>query len=230
MMAAVSNGGDQPCSPDDGAIGTVFDICNAGRALRHHVIRSTLERGCDMQQIAALALLLLASPLLASDLDLDQLCLDCHRPAQTRGEVPLIEGQERDYLRNQLKRFRDRHRDGFPMAGLAAGLDDAAVDELTDALAKRSWRAAEGETGEGSIERGAKRAAHLACTSCHGEDYQGAGDIPRLAGQQPGYLARQIAAFAELERHHPPTGIGARMYVIEGSDAVDIAAFLAAKR
>lgn len=183
-----------------------------------------------MRQLTVLALLLISSPLLASDLDLDQLCLDCHHPAQRRGEVPLIEGQERDYLRHQLQRFRDRHRDGFPMAGLAAGMDDEALDELSDALAKRSWRATEAGAEEGSIERGAERAEHLACASCHGENYQGAGDIPRLAGQQPGYLARQIAAFAELERHHPPTGIGARMYVIEDSDAADIAAFLAAIR
>lgn len=183
-----------------------------------------------MRMLAGLFFLVVCKPLLASELDLDQLCLDCHRPAQTRGEVPLIEGQERDYLRNQLKRFRDRHRDGFPMTGLAAGLDDAAVDELTDALAKRRWRAADADVGEGSVERGAERAAHLACASCHGDDYRGAGDIPRLAGQQPGYVARQIAAFAELERHHPPTGIGARMYVIEGEDAADIAAFLGAMR
>lgn len=183
-----------------------------------------------MRLTAALTVLFIASPLLASDLDVGQLCLDCHQPAQTRGEVPLIEGQERDYLRNQLTRFRDRHRDGFPMAGLAAGLDDAAVDALTATLAGRSWRPAEGWLGDGSIERGAERAGHLACASCHGEDYLGAGDIPRLAGQQPGYLARQISAFAELERHHPPTGIGARMYVIDAGDASDIAAFLAAKR
>jgi cytochrome c553 len=162
----------------------------------------------------------------AAGFDVETLCLDCHRPAQTRGEVPLIEGQERDYLRNQLGRFRDRHRDGFPMTGLAAGLDDPTLDLLAAGLSSRPWRRAEGEPPAEVAERGRVRAEHFACVSCHGETYAGAGDIPRLAGQQPGYLARQIRAFAEGERHHPPSGIGARMYVLSETDAADIAAFL----
>ncbi len=177
-----------------------------------------------------LACLLLFSVLplraVASGPDVERLCLDCHRPDQTRGEVPLIEGQERDYLRNQLTRFRDRHRDGFPMTGVAAGLDDAALVLLAGSLAARPWQPARPASVVGSAERGAERAERLACVECHGERYAGAGDIPRLAGQQPGYLARQIRAFAAEERHHPPSGIGARMYVLEGGDADDIAAFL----
>lgn len=183
-----------------------------------------------MRLLAAFLLYLPLGQLLAAGFDVDTLCLDCHQPAQTRGEVPLIEGQEQDYLRHQLRRFRDRHRDGFPMSGVAAGLDDASLESLSAALAARPWRDAETGTSEGSIERGGERVAQLACTSCHGEAFLGAGDIPRLAGQQPGYLARQIEAFAQLERHHPPSGIGARMVVLEGSDAIDIAAYLASRR
>lgn len=176
----------------------------------------------------ACLLLFSLAPILAaaSGPDLESLCLDCHRPDQTRGEVPLIEGQERDYLRNQLARFRDRHRDGFPMTGVAAGLDDAALALLAGTLSARPWQPARPASVEGSTERGRERTQRLACAECHGEAYLGIGDIPRLAGQQPGYLARQIRAFATEQRHHPPSGIGARMYVLEDGDADDIAAFL----
>jgi cytochrome c553 len=35
---------------------------------------------------------------------------------------------------------------------------------------------------------------------CHGEKAGGNGPIPRLAGQHPAYLARQLEAFASRER------------------------------
>jgi cytochrome c553 len=39
---------------------------------------------------------------------------------------------------------------------------------------------------------GEKVAAEGACTTCHGADYKGAGDVPRLAGQHSVYLIRQL--------------------------------------
>jgi cytochrome c553 len=39
-----------------------------------------------------------------------------------------------------------------------------------------------------------------ACTACHGEQAQGAGAIPRLAGQHRSYLERQLDAFLSNAR------------------------------
>ena len=158
--------------------------------------------------------------------DLERQCLDCHRPGQVRGEIPMIEGQQPGYLRHQLQRFRDRHRLSFPMSALAAGFDEAAIGALVAELSKRKWPVDQVPVAADAVERGRRRAAELACESCHGEDFMGAGDVPRTAGQQPGYLARQIAAFGVGHRWHPPTGTGARMHVLEASEARDIAAYL----
>jgi len=38
------------------------------------------------------------------------------------------------------------------------------------------------------------------CMSCHGEQAEGSGPIPRLAGQHQAYLARQLEAFASMAR------------------------------
>jgi cytochrome c553 len=160
------------------------------------------------------------------EMDLQSACLDCHQPGQSAGEVPLIAGQQRDYLRNQLSRFRDRHRDGFPMTGLAAGFDDAALDELADALAADPWQSANARVDDDAVVAGQRRADALACSSCHGDGFLGTGDIPRVAGQQPGYLARQLRAFGEGRRYHPPTGAGGRMYALTSDDASALAAYL----
>ena len=173
-----------------------------------------------------LVLLLAGSGVFAEPIDIDAACLDCHRPGQARGEVPVIEGQQRDYLRNQLTRFRERHRDSFPMSALSAGLDAATVERLAAELAARPWQSPRVAVAAEHVARGAGRTQDLACAECHGERFLGAGDIPRLAGQQPGYLGRQLQGFGEGDRFHPPTGIGTRMYALEPDDARNIAAFL----
>jgi cytochrome c553 len=155
--------------------------------------------------------------------DVQAACLDCHRPEQR--EVPLVEGQHRDYLHNQLSRFRDRHRDVPPMVGIAAQLDDARIDALADTLSRRAWQPAPAPTSADAVQRGRARVVELACTSCHGEEFLGSGDIPRLAGQKPGYLRRQLEAFGE-HRYHPPTGVGSRIHALERQEAADIAEFL----
>lgn len=153
-------------------------------------------------------------------------CLDCHSPGQVRGEVPMIDGQHAGYLRHQLQRFRDRHRQAFPMSALSAGMNEAGIDALVADLSKRPWPVDQVPVAKEAVARGRRRAAQLSCDSCHGKDFEGGGDVPRIAGQQPGYLARQIAAFGVGHRWHPPTGSGAPMHVVEPAEARDIAAYL----
>lgn len=162
----------------------------------------------------------------AAELDLDRLCLDCHRPKQSRGEVPMIEGQQRDYLRHQLQRFRDRHRDSFPMTGLTAGLDEKMIESAAEGLSRRSWGVLPLVVSPDAVKRGRGRATARDCAACHGDQFLGTGDIPRLAGQHLGYLARQIEAFGRGERYHPPTGTGAPMRTIGIDEATDLAAYL----
>ena len=54
-----------------------------------------------------------------------------------------------------------------------------------------------------TIALGAASAKELSCANCHSEDYRGGKDIPRLAGQVPNYLERQIAEFKRGVRTHP---------------------------
>lgn len=177
-------------------------------------------------RLVFLLLACVAADARGAGLDLETVCLDCHRVEQPRGEVPVIEGQQRNYLVHQLERFRDRHREGFPMSGLASGLDDVAIEARASELSARRWRSAKVDVDSDAVERGAARAASLDCAGCHGERFLGAGDVPRIAGQQPGYLARQIRSFGKGHRYHPPTGVGTRMYVLSAQEAEDIAAFL----
>lgn len=176
----------------------------------------------------------------------DQACLDCHREAASRGAIPIIEGQHYEYLLAQLQRFAEHHREGFPMNALAAGLDTARAEALATALANRDWPAPSDSVGADTAQQEHEGAASpepspprefeggqlaaLDCAACHGPSYLGGGVIPRLAGQREDYLQRQIEGFGHAQRHHPPVAGGARMYMIDATEAAALARALSSLR
>jgi cytochrome c553 len=158
-------------------------------------------------------------------------CLACHRPGNPAEAVPLIAGQNEGYLRNQLRAFRERHRDGFPMPAFTVDLDDMAVIAYAERLSAMPWEpAAAPVASELALAAGAEAVDRHDCASCHGPAFLGAGEIPRLAGQNRAYLARQLRDFARAGRHHPPVGTGARMYHLDAAEVGAIATWLAALR
>ncbi|QZH74281.1 MAG: c-type cytochrome [Erythrobacter sp.] len=59
-------------------------------------------------------------------------------------------------------------------------------------------------TGEIIALGGGDAGARGACATCHGLQGEGDGNlVPRLAGLDPGYFARQMEYFAEGQRRHP---------------------------
>ena len=58
--------------------------------------------------------------------------------------------------------------------------------------------------GKNIFNNGLPEAGILPCTSCHGEAAQGKDAIPRLAGQHPEYLVKQLAAFKSMQRGNNP--------------------------
>lgn len=66
----------------------------------------------------------------------------------------------------------------------------------------------------------------VACTVCHGEGLKGLGNVPRLAGVHPIYLARQLYHFREGSRKGPDAPLMARPVArLTAQDIVDLAAY-----
>jgi cytochrome c553 len=84
----------------------------------------------------------------------------------------------------------------------------------------------------GSIAKGKQLAETgggrtLACAACHGPDLKGAGDVPRLGGVHPIYLARQLYRFRDGTRN----GAGAALMKasverLTDEDIVNLSAYL----
>lgn len=132
-------------------------------------------------------------------------CPRCHGPAGQSSEeiIPDLAGQNARYLAKQLFAFRDSglHRPrGFPlperhdgsMDRKAMDLSDGEIDDLAAYFASLSCRA-ENAMPDAPMPDLARR-----CFTCHGRAgrtrYR---DLPNLAGQNAGYMARQLFVLRE---------------------------------
>jgi cytochrome c553 len=86
----------------------------------------------------------------------------------------------------------------------------------------------------GSIGRGKALAEtggngkSVACAICHGEGLKGLGNVPRLAGVHPIYLARQLYHFREGSRKGPDAALMMRPVAkLTDGDIVDLSAYAA---
>ena len=140
-----------------------------------------------------------------------KVCQNCHGPNgnSVSATFPRLNGQQADYLTAQLKNFRDHSRnDPHAMAymwGMASQLSDANINGLAKYLASQKPTSA--QTGGDLASAGKKIymtgvVAHNvpACAACHGNNGEGNGVMPRLAGQHAEYLKSQLEDFRSLVR------------------------------
>jgi len=194
--------------------------------------------------VAAAAALLLSSGWAAADtnpgVDIAQrVCATCHGPAgQSVSPIfPRLAGQQEEYLVVQIKAFRDRtradpHAQAF-MWGMAAQLTDDAIKQIASYYASQpavkgaAGDASEIAAGEKIYRQGLEKQDVPACQSCHLEKAEGAGAIPRLAGQQRSYLEKQLEAFAANLRANEI--MHANSKDLTARQISDVAAFLSAQ-
>jgi cytochrome c553 len=147
-------------------------------------------------------------------------CEGCHgsKGISTNAPLPNLAAQQATYLVAQLKAFKSGERKNPMMTSMAANLSDTDMDDIAAYFSslpagKAGGDAALAKTGQ---------AKAVMCLGCHGEAAAGNGQAPRLAGQQPDYLAKQLATFKDGSRKN------GQMQAIAGSLTEDDMKALAA--
>lgn len=131
-----------------------------------------------------------------------QSCVACHGPDgnSSIAQNPTLAGQQTLYLINQLKAFKEGTRENSIMNGMAAGLSDEDIENLAAYFSSQSAKSAGGDSK--LAKQGA--AKFTMCMGCHGSSAKGNGQFPRLAGQQPEYIVKQLKSFKEGSRKGGP--------------------------
>lgn len=159
-----------------------------------------------------------------------QSCIYCHGKGGNAGSsfYPRLAGQPSGYLKQQLNAYRTESRKHTMMSSIAMILSPEEIDVLADYLAAQTPVKSEaGIPGPAKmLEKGRAKAAQLACVSCHGANYQGQGDYPRLAGQGYDYLSAQLTNFRDGQRRDAQGVMAGLATGLSDSDIESLSRFL----
>ncbi len=169
-----------------------------------------------------------------------EVCSKCHGPEGISQSplFPRLAGQQAEYLDQQLHQFRDRSR-GDPHAqaymwGVAGPLTDAQIKSISEYYASRKpvHGAAPSDPalaakGKEIFFNGLEARNVPACAGCHGEQAEGQGAIPRLAGQHADYLYRQLRDFRSELRENET--MHANVQSMTDDDAAALTEYLASQ-
>jgi cytochrome c553 len=132
-------------------------------------------------------------------------CMACHgeNGVPKIATVPILWGQQENYLGKQLHDFQSGDRNFEVMTWMATTLSQAEVGSAAAYFAKKTWPAHSAGAAATSPP-----AAVAVCQVCHQQNFVGglaSGGVtaPRLAGQSYEYLVEAMRRYADGERTMP---------------------------
>jgi cytochrome c553 len=162
-----------------------------------------------MRKILNLTLLALAIPAMsASAVDAEagkrkaETCVACHGPAgnSPNGMFPTLAGQTSRYLYLQLRDFKEERRRDPVMSPMAANLSKEDMQDLAEYFSTQKQAGNGFKADPARVKAGAAKSNEVLCAMCHLGELKGQNEIPRLAGQQPDYVIKQLKDFRERNR------------------------------
>lgn len=160
-------------------------------------------------------------------------CMYCHGAGgNARSQVyPSLAGQPDAYLRKQLESFANGSRNDPVMTPMALSMSEKEMESLVSHFAKLKPLANETFKGDSAqIARGEAVAKANSCAACHGAQFEGKGEFPRLAGQGHDYLREQLERFKSGHRRDPTGAMQAATSQLAQRDIDDLAQYLASRR
>jgi len=125
-------------------------------------------------------------------------CSACHGQLgiSSNNEWPSLAGQKKGYLLQQLKAFKKGTRENAMMTGILNNISDEQLDNIAQHYASLPFNKA-----KASIINKAGKNKRANCISCHGMQGKTVNDTwPNLAGQNKGYLLKQLKDFSSKKR------------------------------
>jgi cytochrome c553 len=165
-----------------------------------------------MLRIVAAALLSLALALpahaqldamqMAAAREKAQTCFACHGPDgnSTNPDYPILAGQTWRYIYIELKDFNEKRRNDPQMSPMAANLSRDDMILLGQFFAAQKVLPIKFEADPVRVDAGRKVSDAVLCPMCHLGGFVGQNDIPRVAGQWPKYVIKQLADFKARRR------------------------------
>ncbi|MFC0695364.1 c-type cytochrome [Paraburkholderia humisilvae] len=158
-----------------------------------------------------------------------QVCAACHGPLgnSTNPDYPILAGQTQRYLYLELKDFKEGRRSDPRMSPIAATLSREDMQDLADYFSQQRPAPVKVDADAASIDAGKRKAAEVLCTMCHLGGFIGQNEIPRVAGQYPQYIAKQLRDFRSHTRTNDAGNMTSVTRNLSDDDIRNLAAYVA---
>lgn len=161
------------------------------------------------------------------------LCAACHG-ANGRSDMPgtpALAGQHSFYAITQLFLFRERRRSNEAMTAVAKPMSDADLQGFANFIGTLPPVLAPPQAtppDAARMKKGAELAQQHKCLVCHGADFAGGQQVPRIAGQREDYLQMTLRGFKSGERPGYTMAMGEAVNRVT-PDELDTLAYYAAR-
>jgi cytochrome c553 len=154
------------------------------------------------QEVALPALAQLDAKQMAAVREKAQVCVACHGPDgnSQNPDYPILAGQTWRYIYIQLKDFQENRRSDPQMSPMAANLSRDDMIALGNYFAAQKQSPIQFKADPAKVDAGRKTSDTVLCPMCHLGGFVGQNEIPRVAGQWPKYVKKQLEDFKAKRR------------------------------
>ncbi len=131
-----------------------------------------------------------------------QVCVACHGPDgnSQNPDYPILAGQSWRYIYIELRDFKEGRRSDPQMSPMAATLSQEDMIALGNFFAAQKPAPIKFQADGAKVEAGRKTSDAVLCPMCHLGGFVGQNEIPRVAGQYPQYVKKQLQDFKARRR------------------------------
>jgi cytochrome c553 len=165
-------------------------------------------------------------------------CAGCHGADGNSllTDYPILAGQTARYVFIQLRDYKAGRRKSDMMTPAVQPLTTEDMLDLAAYYASQRSKGPRVAAGERSVPfqpdsdrvtAGKKKAAETLCTMCHLGEFAGQNEVPRVAGQHPDYVMRQLKDFRTRTRTNDAGTMTAVARTLSDEDIENLAQYLA---
>ena len=156
-------------------------------------------------------------------------CSACHGPDgnSINGMYPILAGQSWRYIYIELKDFKEGRRSDPQMSPMAANLTKEEMMALGNYYAAQKPKPVPFNADPARVEKGKKTSDVVLCPMCHLGEFKGQNEIPRVAGQWPEYVKKQLQDFKAKRRTNDGGNMTSVSATLSDDDIENLAHYIA---
>jgi cytochrome c553 len=158
-----------------------------------------------------------------------EICDACHGPNGNAviAENPSLAGQSWRYIYIQLKDFSEGRRTDPVMTPISKVLPREEMIALGNWYAAQKRAPNPFKADSAKVDAGRKVADAVLCPMCHGGGFVGQNEVPRVAGQNPEYVRKQLHDFKAKRRTNDGGNMTSVAHTLSDGDIETLSHYLA---